>query len=139
RRRTGRGAARNARRLGAAGGAGRAHDRRVRRAGRPRPDRRSRRRRPGWPARAGGARVRYEEGVELSRHTTLGTGGPARAFARPESEGELEQALRWAAERGLPVAVVGLGSNLLAADEGVDALVLKLGGVLASVEVEGER
>jgi len=83
--------------------------------------------------------VRYEEGVELSRHTTLGTGGPARAFARPESEGELEQALRWAAERGLPVTVVGLGSNLLAADEGVDALVLKLGGVLASVEVEGER
>jgi UDP-N-acetylmuramate dehydrogenase len=83
--------------------------------------------------------VRYEEGVELSRHTTLGTGGPARAFARLESEDELEQALRWAAERGLSAAVVGLGSNLLVADEGVDALVLKLGGELASVEVEGER
>jgi UDP-N-acetylenolpyruvoylglucosamine reductase len=81
--------------------------------------------------------VTYEEGVELSRHTTLGTGGPARAFARPETEGELEEALRWAAQRELPVAVVGLGSNLLVADEGVEALVLKLGGGLASVEVEG--
>jgi UDP-N-acetylenolpyruvoylglucosamine reductase len=46
--------------------------------------------------------------------------------------------LAWAAERELAVATVGLGSNLLAADEGVDALVLKLGGELASVRVEGE-
>jgi UDP-N-acetylmuramate dehydrogenase len=36
------------------------------------------------------------------------------------------------------VAAVGLGSNLLAADDGVDALVLKLGGELAAVRVEGE-
>jgi UDP-N-acetylmuramate dehydrogenase len=46
--------------------------------------------------------------------------------------------LRWAAERTLAVAVVGLGSNLLAADDGVGALVLKLGGELAAVEVDGE-
>lgn len=75
-----------------------------------------------------------EEGVELARFTTLGTGGPARAYARPESEREVEELLRWARERSLAVAVVGLGSNLLAADEGVDALVLKLGGELAAVE-----
>jgi UDP-N-acetylenolpyruvoylglucosamine reductase len=80
--------------------------------------------------------VNIEEGVELARYTTLGTGGPARAFARPESDGEVEELLRWAAERDSSVAVVGLGSNLLAADEGVEALVLKLGGELASVEVE---
>jgi UDP-N-acetylenolpyruvoylglucosamine reductase len=81
--------------------------------------------------------VKLEEGVELSRFTTLGTGGPARAFGRPGTEAELEEALRAAAGRGLGVAVVGLGSNLLVADEGVEALVLKLGGQLASVEVEG--
>jgi UDP-N-acetylenolpyruvoylglucosamine reductase len=78
--------------------------------------------------------VKVEEGVELARYTTLGTGGPARAFARPESEREAEELLHWAAERSLPVAVIGLGSNLLAADDGVDALVLKLGGELAAVE-----
>lgn len=79
-----------------------------------------------------------EEGVSLSRLTTIGTGGPARAFARPSTLAELEAVLGWAVERELPVATVGLGSNLLAADEGVDALVLKLSGDLASVLVEGD-
>jgi UDP-N-acetylenolpyruvoylglucosamine reductase len=82
--------------------------------------------------------VKIEEGVELARFTTLGTGGPARAFARPESEREVEEVLHWAAERSLSVAVIGLGSNLLAADDGVDALVIKLGGELAAVEGEGD-
>ena len=78
-----------------------------------------------------------EEGVELSRYTTLGTGGPARAFARPESVAEVEELLRWAAGQELAVATVGLGSNLLAADEGVEALVLKLGGELATAASDG--
>ena len=82
--------------------------------------------------------MRIEEGVALARFTTLGTGGPARAFARPESEAEVDELLRWAQERSLGVAVVGLGSNLLAADGGVDALVLKLGGGLAAVEADGD-
>ena len=82
--------------------------------------------------------MKIEEGVELARFTTLGTGGPARAFARPESEAEVEELLRWAGERSLGVAAVGLGSNLLAADDGVDRLVLKLGADLAAVEIDGE-
>jgi UDP-N-acetylmuramate dehydrogenase len=81
--------------------------------------------------------VKLEEGVELARFTTLGTGGPARAFARPDSVAEVEELLGWAAERELAVATVGLGSNLLAADEGIDALVLKLGGDLATVASAG--
>jgi UDP-N-acetylmuramate dehydrogenase len=82
--------------------------------------------------------MNVQEGVELSRFTTLGTGGPARAFARPESEAEVEDLLRWAEERSLAVASIGLGSNLLPADDGVDALVLKLAGGLAAVEAEGD-
>ncbi len=79
--------------------------------------------------------MRIEEGVPLSRFTTIGTGGPARAFARPETLDELRAALRWAEERSLGVSVVGLGSNTLAADGGVDVLVLKLSGELTRVEV----
>ena len=82
--------------------------------------------------------MRIEEGIPLAKLTTIGTGGPATAFARPASLAELEQALAWAQERGLGVAVVGLGSNLLAADEGVDSLVLRLAGELADVRAEGE-
>jgi UDP-N-acetylmuramate dehydrogenase len=83
--------------------------------------------------------VKIEERVPLARHTTLGTGGPARWFARPETLRELEEALAFANTRGISVAVVGLGSNLLAADEGADVLVLKLAGDLATISVEGER
>jgi UDP-N-acetylenolpyruvoylglucosamine reductase len=75
----------------------------------------------------------------LAKLTTIGTGGPAAAFARPSSPAELEHALGWAAQRGLPVVTVGLGSNVLAADAGVEALVLRLAGELAAVRVEGDR
>ena len=75
--------------------------------------------------------MKLEEKLPLSRYTTLGTGGPARWFAQPTSLAELEGTLRWAAERELSVAVVGLGSNVLVADEGVDAVVVKLAGELA--------
>ncbi len=81
--------------------------------------------------------MNIEPGVALSRFTTLGTGGPARAFARPESVDELREALAWAAGEGMDAVPVGLGSNLLVADEGVEALVLKLAGELASVEADG--
>jgi len=79
-----------------------------------------------------------QEGVSLSRLTTIGTGGFAQAFAEPTTVAELELVLRAARERELGVATVGLGSNLLAADTGVDLLVLRLAGELAEARVDGE-
>ena len=76
-----------------------------------------------------------EHGVPLAKLTTIGVGGPARALARPRSLAELREAVSFARAGGLRVLVVGLGSNLLAADDGVDALVLRLEGELAAVEV----
>ncbi len=83
--------------------------------------------------------MKIEEGVALSRFTTVGTGGPARAVARPETLAELEEALAWAREQAIQVATIGLGSNLLVADEGFGGLVLRLAGELATAEIEGER
>ena len=83
--------------------------------------------------------ARLEHDVPLARLTTVGIGGPARAFARPETVRELEQLMAWAADAVLPIVVVGLGSNVLAADSGVDALVLRLTGELASVTIDGTR
>jgi UDP-N-acetylenolpyruvoylglucosamine reductase len=82
--------------------------------------------------------MKIEQSVLLSRFTTIGTGGPAAAFARPENAEELDEVLRLAGERELPVAVIGLGSNLLVADDGFDGLVLKLAGDLARAEVRGD-
>jgi UDP-N-acetylenolpyruvoylglucosamine reductase len=79
-----------------------------------------------------------EERVPLSRFTTVGIGGPARWFARPASDAELVDALQWAREGDLDVVTVGLGSNLLVADEGVEALVLRLEGDLATAATEGD-
>jgi UDP-N-acetylmuramate dehydrogenase len=75
-----------------------------------------------------------KEHAPLSRYTTLGTGGPARWFDTPSTVDELVSRLAWAEAEGVPVAVVGLGSNLLAADEGFPGVVLKLAGDLAHAE-----
>jgi UDP-N-acetylenolpyruvoylglucosamine reductase len=82
--------------------------------------------------------VKVERDVPLARFTTIGTGGPARFFARPETLEELREALAFARGEGAPVVTIGLGSNLLVADEGVDALVLKLAGELATAGVDGD-
>jgi UDP-N-acetylmuramate dehydrogenase len=83
--------------------------------------------------------VNVQEEVRLSKFTTLGTGGPARWFARPELVQDLAELLAWAEENGLPAAPIGLGSNLLVADEGFPGLALKLDGVLAAVNVGDGR
>lgn len=80
-----------------------------------------------------------KENMPLAKLTTLGTGGPARWFAKPESVEELVDLLAWAAREGAPVAAVGLGSNLLAADDGFPGLVLRLAGPLAIAKVGDGR
>ena len=77
-------------------------------------------------------------GYPASRLTTVGTGGPARFLARPGDAVELADVLRWAQGEGLEIAVIGLGSNLLVADEGYDGLVLRLVGALARIERDGD-
>jgi UDP-N-acetylmuramate dehydrogenase len=65
----------------------------------------------------------------LRRHTTLHVGGPADWFLKigaADGDEPLQRALQWAAAEGIPVTVIGGGSNILAADAGVDGLVIKL-------------
>jgi UDP-N-acetylenolpyruvoylglucosamine reductase len=67
------------------------------------------------------------------------TGGDAEYFARAGSNAQLRELLGWARSINAPVAVVGSGSNLLVADEGVRGLVVKLDRKLALIQHEGER
>jgi UDP-N-acetylmuramate dehydrogenase len=83
------------------------------------------------------------EGLErdfpLARLTTVRTGGDADWFLRPREDGTLIAALQWAQAEGLPVGVIGSGSNLLIADAGFHGLAVKLSGSLAQIERDGER
>ncbi len=79
-----------------------------------------------------------ESDFPLARLTTVRTGGAADFFARPPSSEALAEALSWADEAGLPVGMVGSGSNLLVADDGFHGLAIKLAGELAAIEREGE-
>jgi UDP-N-acetylmuramate dehydrogenase len=64
----------------------------------------------------------------LGKATTFGIGGPAQMLARPRSAAELGRLLAEAGAEGLRVRMLGGGSNLLVADEGVKGLVVRLSG-----------
>ena len=83
--------------------------------------------------------VGVEREYPLQRLTTIRTGGRGEYFARAGSITVLQGLLAWAAGEGLEVNVVGSGSNLLVADEGVRGLVIKLDGRLAAIEAEAPR
>src|SRR5213594_3531420 len=71
-------------------------------------------------------KMTVSENVPLADHCTLGVGGPARYFAEARDEAAVLAAAAWARARGLVFRVLGGGSNLLVADEGVDGLVVKI-------------
>ncbi len=77
-----------------------------------------------------------EHEFPLSRLTTVRTGGAAELFARAGSDARLSELLAWADAAGVEVNVVGSGSNLLVADEGVRGLVVKLDRDLAAISVQ---
>src|SRR2546426_3162199 len=66
------------------------------------------------------------EQVGLADHCTMGVGGPARYFVEARDEAAVLAAFAWARAGGLVLRVLGGGSNLLVADEGVDGLVVKI-------------
>ena len=75
----------------------------------------------------------------LAPHTTYKLGGPAAVFATPRSGDELRQVADATRATGLPVLVVGRGSNLLVADAGFPGIAVSLVALADHVEIEGTR
>jgi UDP-N-acetylenolpyruvoylglucosamine reductase len=73
-----------------------------------------------------GAATKLTEHELLALKTTMRVGGPARVYAEPATVEDLRQLLLAADRSGLPVLLLGRGSNLIVPDEGVDGLVLSL-------------
>jgi UDP-N-acetylmuramate dehydrogenase len=86
------------------------------------------------------AAVRGEvrESEPLARYSTYRIGGPATVVL-PSSAEDVATAIRMAHEAGVPWFALGLGSNILLPDEGLDALVVRLGRGLDRLERDGDR
>ena len=59
----------------------------------------------------------------LSKHTTMRVGGPAQFWVEPETEEGFARLVRFTTERGIPLFVMGRGSNLLVRDGGIRGVV----------------
>ncbi len=73
----------------------------------------------------------------LAAHTSFGIGGAADWFVEIDSPGRLREVVAGCRQRGLPVRVIGAGTNLLVADAGVEGLVIRC--TARSCTVEGDR
>lgn len=83
------------------------------------------------------AELRHD--VPLGPLTTYRVGGPARLLLQAEDEADLRQARDVLADTGMPVLVVGKGSNLLVADRGFPGLAVVLGEGFATLDIDGTR
>lgn len=72
----------------------------------------------------------------LAPLTTFGVGGPAEWLADVSSEAQLRALLSDAAAAGVPVTILGGGSNVLVADAGIEGVVVRLR--LTTIEAEGD-
>jgi UDP-N-acetylmuramate dehydrogenase len=79
------------------------------------------------------------ENVDLAPLTTMRIGGPARYFAAVTDVDELVEALKWGREQGLPIFLLGGGSNLLVSDRGFPGLVIHVQLKGIETHENGER
>ncbi|MGH6952858.1 MAG: UDP-N-acetylmuramate dehydrogenase [Alphaproteobacteria bacterium] len=83
-------------------------------------------------------RGRYSEAVPLARLTWFRVGGPAEVLYQPADRDDLALFLAGRPAE-VPLAVVGVGSNLLVRDGGVPGVVIRLGAAFATIRVDGTR
>ncbi len=77
------------------------------------------------------------ENESMSRHTTLGVGGPARWYFKPEDRDAVIHAMK-CIPSGLPLLPLGRGSNLLVPDDGFSGLVMDL-SCLSGISCDGKQ
>ena len=75
--------------------------------------------------------LELHENEPMAAHCSFRIGGPARLMACPASGAQAAALLRFLRERGAPVELMGKGTNLLVADGGLDAVVVRLGEAIS--------
>ena len=82
---------------------------------------------------------RTERNLPLAPFSAFKVGGRADLYLEPESPDEVRGVLRTAHEEGVPVFVLGGGTNLLIRDGGIRGVVIRLGKVFRRIRIEGHR
>jgi UDP-N-acetylmuramate dehydrogenase len=75
----------------------------------------------------------------MARHTSFRIGGPADVLLRPRAVSDLQRAIALTRAAGVPLTVIGNGSNLLVRDGGLRGVVLKVAENLSRIEFTGRR
>ena len=73
----------------------------------------------------------------MSKHTSYGIGGPAKAYVKPKDEVDLANILKFASKHKISTFFVGSGSNILVSDDGIDGIVITLGKSLKKLLIKG--
>ena len=79
------------------------------------------------------------ENADMRQYTTLKLGGTADWLAFPRSAAEIAELFAEAGAAGLPVSVIGHGSNLLVLDGGIRGLVIRIDKNMKNIRREGNR
>ena len=74
----------------------------------------------------------------MARFTTFRVGGPADVLVNIDSAAEISVALRAAKAAGVPVTIIGNGSNLLVRDGGIRGLVVRIAQPMSAITREGD-
>ena len=74
----------------------------------------------------------------MSAHTTFKIGGPADVFITVRDTDELCAAVKACRENGVPLMILGKGSNLLVSDAGIEGAVITLDGAFKELTVDGD-
>jgi UDP-N-acetylmuramate dehydrogenase len=88
-------------------------------------------------AAVGEAEVRFN--CRLAPYTSFGVGGPAECLVEPRSREAACEVVRRAHVHGVPLFVLGNGTNVLVRDGGIPGVTLRVAGQWSGIELDGTR
>lgn len=81
--------------------------------------------------------VKYKE--EMKKHTTMKVGGVADVLVEPTSKQDIINVIKFAKKNNIKYYLLGKGSNMVVADEGIDGIVIMISSKFSSIKVAGNE
>ena len=81
--------------------------------------------------------MKIRENVPISELTTMRLGGPAKYLVEIEETADIPKAYHFAAEKNLPVFILGGGANTIGHDEGFDGVIIK--SIMTGIEINDSK